>query len=746
MAPTPKATKEKAEDKISETPIELSPFEVTSTQDKGYNVTNAGLALRTNEMMLDIPQSIAVITRDMINDIASDNTSDFVNYNGGSNFFQGDSAMLRGVRVSMYADGVVDYNFDPVMTDSIAVVRGPVGVLYGVGLVGNLGGAILKTTRTPTGKRGGSVMVRGDQYGYTRVEVDYSDVIGHVGDAEFSYRVDLARQDGRYYWKDIENKANIGYVVFQMKRPENVLRVNFTYSDRTAPPNRNFPITPDGVPYRADTSKEGYNPPQTYLNRRDRTIRTNFTQHLGADWNLILRAAWSENHYNQPIVLDNYIDWQTREIMWSSRLNSLAQQLYSGSFDVTGNYKIFGRKARTNFGIAVEDNTNLPNNVTGTDPAFGSLNFNTNGLGRAVNISGVTVTNAAPGTNARYLAMPIDAPGTATIIRQPDTYYNSSAVTGTFHGSRQERVVANGYVQQNLEVWRDRLTLVGSLAEYSHMQESTNRPYVQLASLTSNVTRTEAVIHRYGAVFNITKDLVAYVLDSNSINPQTVRLIDGSFAPPQLGTDKEIGVKANMFDGRFSASASLFNIELTNVAIGQVGLSPITGLSYSALIGKTYQHGVDFTLFFKPVAGLQITLNGYKGTVRNQAGLGQLPNTFEGQWSVYGRYNFQSDALSKWAIGGGANEAHHRWIPAANVILADGKTPPAIDPTIGSTMLMKDGIQTNFFVEYNYNRHWTFKGWVNNLLDVNMAVGAQNGVSLDPYAPRWAQVAVIYKY
>ena len=131
--------------------VALDPYEVVMTEYTGYNTPNSGMALRTNENIMEVPQSISVITRDMINDLGSENTSDFVNYSGGSNFFQGDSAMLRGVRVSMYADGVVDYNFDPVTTDSVTVVRGPVGVLYGVGQTGNLGGAILKNTRFKSG-------------------------------------------------------------------------------------------------------------------------------------------------------------------------------------------------------------------------------------------------------------------------------------------------------------------------------------------------------------------------------------------------------------------------------------------------------------------------------------------------------------------------------------------------------------------------------------------------------------------
>src|SRR5688500_11906479 len=69
-APAKPDAKEKPKDGDA---VVLSPFEVVMTQDKGYNVTNSGMALRTSEEIMQIPQSISVITRDMIADMATEN-------------------------------------------------------------------------------------------------------------------------------------------------------------------------------------------------------------------------------------------------------------------------------------------------------------------------------------------------------------------------------------------------------------------------------------------------------------------------------------------------------------------------------------------------------------------------------------------------------------------------------------------------------------------------------------------------
>src|SRR5687768_13628858 len=71
-APTPGP----ASDEPEEEPIMLSPFEVSSSQDRGYQATQtlAGTRIRTN--LADIGGSIQVLTKEFLDDIgATDNES-----------------------------------------------------------------------------------------------------------------------------------------------------------------------------------------------------------------------------------------------------------------------------------------------------------------------------------------------------------------------------------------------------------------------------------------------------------------------------------------------------------------------------------------------------------------------------------------------------------------------------------------------------------------------------------------------
>lgn len=745
---TPEAKPKPESSTANDTPLALDPFQVVSTQERGYNVTNSAMALRTNEEIMEVPQSVSVITRDMINDLASENTSDYVNYSGGANFFQGDSAMLRGVRASIYADGVVDYNFDPVTTDSVTIVRGPVGVLYGVGAVGNLGGAVLKNTRTPADKRLGSVTLRLDEFGFVRAELDYSDVIKRVGDTRFAFRFDAASQRGRFYWKDLKNDRDVAYLVMEMKRPSNNLRINYTWSRINSDPHRNFFVTPQGEVYNGWDRDEAYMPSWAKVTRRDDTVRILFNQRLSQNWNMALRGAYSRNYYEAPVVL-TAVNWATNEVLYWSRLNNQGQNLFSASMDVNGDYTVFGRKMKTSLGFQFENNTTMPA-FFGADPFFGVTNAAA-GLGRAAQ-SQNNFTVAANG-RATYLAVPVDNPHTEDLILQIPSYFQSSTIAGANYGTRTELWRTNFYLQQNVEVIRNRLTLVGSLAQYNQFSEVENRAFVPPATVMASIpARVNDLLHRVGFLFRVTKDIGIYGLSSQSITPQNSRLYDGAFAPPQTGTGNELGIKVQTFQDRLSATVGVFKIENRNLAVSTGLTSPITNLGYVNIIGKTIQEGADITLFAKVRPNWQVTVNAYKGTVKDQNGNGNIPNTFKGSWAFYTRYQFQGQTLKKFAIGGGMNRQIGR-VVAANTMWVPSPTnpngvPPPNNGTTGALpyLILKDGTMSQAWISYTPNKNWSIQVSCNNLLDERFAVGFQHTSAIDPAQPRSFQTVATYRF
>lgn len=110
--------------------LHLSKFEVQTAQDKGYIANNSATGFKTHQELIKIPQSVTVITRDLIDDIGATKTSDVLQYAGASRFYRGESIRLRGARtLNAYMDDAIEnvpYS-DDVTSDSYEVIRGPAG-------------------------------------------------------------------------------------------------------------------------------------------------------------------------------------------------------------------------------------------------------------------------------------------------------------------------------------------------------------------------------------------------------------------------------------------------------------------------------------------------------------------------------------------------------------------------------------------------------------------------------------------
>lgn len=60
--------------------IVLSVFEVNSDKETGYSALSTMTGTRTNERLLDLPNSISVMTKEFLEDIAIDNFIDAVDF------------------------------------------------------------------------------------------------------------------------------------------------------------------------------------------------------------------------------------------------------------------------------------------------------------------------------------------------------------------------------------------------------------------------------------------------------------------------------------------------------------------------------------------------------------------------------------------------------------------------------------------------------------------------------------------
>jgi catecholate siderophore receptor len=142
-----------------ETHIVLNDVVVSSTRDEGdndiqgYNAKTNTTAVKTNTALIDLPQSITVITPELIKDQNMHSIADTLRYVPGVGMAQGegnrDNPIFRGNSSTsdMYVDGIrddVQYFRDLYNIDRVDVLKGPNAMIFGRG---GSGGLVNRTTK-----------------------------------------------------------------------------------------------------------------------------------------------------------------------------------------------------------------------------------------------------------------------------------------------------------------------------------------------------------------------------------------------------------------------------------------------------------------------------------------------------------------------------------------------------------------------------------------------------------------------
>ena len=122
-------------------------IDVLGQRQDAYRVGQTSTATKTLTSLLDIPQSITMVTRDLIRDQAMQSMGDVVRYVPGVQMAQGeghrDAPILRGntSTADFFINGMrddVQYYRDLYNVERVEVLKGPSGMIFGRGGSGGL--------------------------------------------------------------------------------------------------------------------------------------------------------------------------------------------------------------------------------------------------------------------------------------------------------------------------------------------------------------------------------------------------------------------------------------------------------------------------------------------------------------------------------------------------------------------------------------------------------------------------------
>jgi iron complex outermembrane recepter protein len=209
-------------------------------------------------------------------------------------------------------------------------------------------------------------------------------------------------------------------------------------------------------------------------------------------------------------------------------------------------------------------------------------------------------------------------------------------------------------------------------------------------------------------------------------------------------TNYEVGLKTLLADHRVMIDVAAFDIEWDKIQIS----ANANGVAYLANGGTARSRGLELTSLWRPVAGLRFGLNGaYTDAVVTEdvpslGGLNgdRLPNIPKWAWSVTADYSFPVAANWTGRVGGGV-----RYVGSS---LSQIEHSPLALPQDSYTAIDLNGDVSN--------DTWTFRVFVKNLTDkrvytnltalTNAATGEIDRVNAVPLMPRMVGVGFDVKF
>lgn len=615
-----------AEDAADAGPQDVSSSEiiVMGQRSEDYKVGQLTTATRTGTDIMDVPQSIQFVPREVIDDQQIlDLTSALRNVSGiqaGTNAGnRSESFTIRGFRSSYYAvDSIMlspaietnDSYRDMANIERIEVLKGPASVLYGRG---DPGGLINIVTKQPKFDRAMNFSVQAGSNDFARGQID---VTGPIDAAEtLAFRVVGAAQIGdtfRDIFQPFRRQFLSGSLLWQPDEKTRVI-ASLTYAHQQSQSDRGLVATVDG---------DG-----------DLVVNLPRTRFLGEDWATLESQRYEFNYR----IERELTDWLTiRQI---------------GHYD-EGKLDLFGINygtsvavnattgARTVTRTAVEQHENNHNYDFQADMV---ARFNTGGIGHTVVFGGEYVKSYRFRTFAR-----------ATLARIDIDNPVHGAQPGTFVRAADRLVRAkswSGYVQDQIDIG-DHFNLLAGV-RFDHAQQSD-------FGTTQYASDDKAWSPRVGIVWKPIDNISLFADYTRSFQSKPEPTIDGSPIDPEKGRQYEAGIKAELFNGRLGATVAVYDLQRENVT-----QQDPNNVGFNINAGVQRSRGVEVDLSGSITPAIKVIANGSytDATVRESTDYAkgnQLIGVPKWSGSVWVTWEPTDGALRNFGLGGGVFAASNR--------------------------------------------------------------------------------------
>jgi len=662
----------------------LAPVSVTAqasptTEGTGAYTARAVTIGKGEQALKDIPQSISVVTRQLLDEQALTTVYDTLASTTGVTIQQspqgGKYIYSRGFDLTtVQYDGVPlnrgmygrasNLNAGTAVYDRVEVLRGAAGLLQGAG---NPGGAVNLVRKRPLAIDSTAVVAKAGSWDNYGVQLDASRVL--TDDGKLRARVVA----------DYEDKKSF-----------------IDYADRRSPTlfaTLEYDISPQTQINLALSSEEVKGRPflnglPRYNNGRDLELpRSTF---LGATWNRQKnsnRGAFADlTHYFND-------DWTLK--VSTAFVKEKNDMKYAGS-GVAIN-------PATNRGALRASNTIAENKLSGVDA---NLTGKFDALGRRHEVvAGVTYSYAEAdtiyGVSSNYYTYDIGSFNPNFPEPTDDFIYQTTREARV--GKSRE---IGAYTAVRLQLADPLKLVIGGRLGWSRTVWDTVTTGRAPSVSTTNQGEHAKLAPYAGLIYAINPTWNAYASYADIFSPQYEQKESGEALKPLVGANYEVGVKGALFDGRVNTSVALFRVEQENRAQEDFSTSPTCRSDYYCYTdtGKVRSQGLDAEVSgelakrWNIFAGYTFNRTKYLEDV-NSGGLAFnsfTPKHMLRLWTTY-----QPDgALRDFTVGGGVN------------------TQSMSYRTIGTQSAVVSGRAVwNSMVKYQINPRWSATLNFNNMFD-----------------------------
>ena len=682
------------------TSIELQATNVTATADlesaqgpvQGYHATRSASATRTDTAIHETPQSISVVSKDVVEDLGATRLQDALDYAGGvgrANNFGGQGLTTFTVRGfttgEFYRNGFPINRGYPNMPDAntierLEVLRGPATMLYGRG---DPGGTFNVVSKQPLAERTVTLGSQLNDQGMKRGTLDASGPLDEEG--RLAYRLNVVGEGGDTFRDHVETERyGVTPVITWQATDDTKVTFEGDFMRNNHPLDRGLTRFPNqrGTPSRdtfwgdKDAGK---------LHNDNNMAQLRFEHVLNDNWTLGGGFQWLDGSLKGNAIEANGpgslgADGQTLQRNFNYRKLEWTDKDYQ--LNLTGHFSTGGFDHTLLTGIEYED-YDYKSIIQRSSDEVGTY--------------------------------PVD-------IFNPVYGQTRPALTRTPTHDKENLKTYAAFVQDQVALTERLKVLAGARFErFEHDYQN----YVGKSWQAAD----NAVTPRVGVIYDLTDTVAVYADAARSFKPNASASASregGGFAP-EKGKSYEMGLKWEALDRQLSVDAAIYQIEKKNVLTPD----PVDS-AFNVAAGQVRSRGFDLNVAGNLTPEWRV-IGGYAyvdaevtrdNTLRSGTRLMNIPRN---SFSLLNVYEFQDGALKGLGLGAGGKYVDQRAGQTANTAFS-----------------MDAYTVVDLLGYYKVNERVRLNLDVKNLFNREYEEGAFGNIYAYPGAPRTVQVGIAY--